>query len=76
MNIIPADKDYTAKLNFGNGEQPIESFTWNEPDKKITGGINYSGYNVFLEATQAGEEMNGSISAEGMSFPFKATRKQ
>ena len=76
MNIAPLDKAYIAKMNVGGGEQSIEKFNWDEPNKKINGEILYSGYNVFLDATMEAESLTGTMSAEGMSFPFKATRKK
>ncbi len=76
MSIVNQDDAYTAKMNMSNGEIALSNFTWNEPAKKVTGQFNYSGYAVFFDATMAGEEMLGSMSVEGQSFPFKATRKQ
>ncbi len=74
--ITTQDKNYAAKLMAGGNELPFNACTWNPTDNKVTGDFTYSGYNVFFDATLNGEELTGSVSAEGESFPFKATRKK
>lgn len=76
MNIVAQDKVYTAKLNASGSELAIEKFTWDEATKKVGGELYYSGTSVLFDATLAGEEMIGTMSAGGMNFPFKATRKK
>jgi hypothetical protein len=62
MIIVAQDKIYTAKLNGSGGE--------------LGGELYYSGTSVLFDATLAGEEMVGTMSAGGMNFPFKATRQK
>lgn len=76
MNVTQQDKLYNAKLNAGGSELAIENFTWNEDSKKVGGVLYYSGTPVYLDALLNGDEMSGSMSAGGMNFPFKATRKK
>jgi hypothetical protein len=70
------DKNYTAKLYASGNELPFNSCAWDKANSKVTGDFTYSGYNVYFDATLNGEELNGTVSAEGNSFPFKATRKK
>lgn len=67
---------FTAKMTANGAELPLENFTYMEVTRKITGLLYYSGTPVSLDALLNGEEMTGSMSAEGMNFPFKATRKK
>jgi hypothetical protein len=76
MSIVAQDKVYTAKMNASGSELPIEKFTWDEATKKVGGELYYSGTSVLFDATLAGEEMIGTMSAGGMNFPFKATRQK
>lgn len=74
--ITSQDKNYTAKLNAAGNELPFNACSWDPSSNKVTGDFTYSGYNVYFDATLNGEELNGTVSAEGTSFPFKATRKK
>jgi hypothetical protein len=76
MNIVDANNTYTVKLNAGGNELPIEKFTYNKDTKKVAGELYYSGTSVLFDAVMNGDEMVGDMSAGGMSFPFKATRKK
>jgi len=76
MSIVTENKLYSAKMTASGSEITIYKFTWDEPTLKVGGEFNYSNYTVLLDAALAGEEMVGSMSVEGMSFPFKATRKK
>jgi hypothetical protein len=76
MSVVSENKIYSAKMTASGSEITINKFTWDEPTNKIGGEFNYSGYAVMFDAALAGEEMAGSMSVEGMSFPFKATRKK
>lgn len=75
MTIIDENKIYTAKMTANGSEINIYKFTWDATTMKIGGEFNYSNYTVLLDAGMAAEEMIGTMSVEGMSFPFKATRK-
>jgi hypothetical protein len=70
------DKNYTARLYAAGNELAFNSCAWDKANRKVTGDFTYSGYNVYFDATLNGEELNGTVSAEGTSFPFKATRKK
>lgn len=76
ISIVTENNLYSAKLTATGSEITIYKFTWDEPTKKVGGEFNYSGYTVLLDAAMAGEEMVGIMSAEGMNFPFKATRQK
>lgn len=76
MTIVSENNQYTAKMTASGNEITISNFTWDEPTKKVGGEFGYSGYTVLFDAAMAGEEMTGSMSVEGMSFPYKATRKK
>jgi hypothetical protein len=76
MSIVSENALYSAKMISSGSEITIYKFTWDEPTKKAGGEFNYSNYTVLFDATLAGEEMIGSMSVEGQSFPFKATRKK
>jgi hypothetical protein len=76
MSIVSENKLYSAKMTASGSEITIYKFTWDEPTMKVGGEFNYSNYTVLLDAALAGEEMVGTMSVEGMSFPFKATRKK
>jgi len=76
MNIATQDKNYVAKMMVSGSEIPVNNFSWEAATNKVGGDFNYSGYTVYLDAAMAGEEITGSVTTEGMSFPFKATRKK
>ncbi len=76
MSIVSENNLYSAKLTASGSEIIIYKFTWDEPTKKVGGEFNYSGYTVLLNAAMAEEEITGIMSAEGMNFPFKATKKK
>jgi hypothetical protein len=76
LNITSAGEVYSAKMISSAGTAPLSSVAYNKETKKITGQVPYNEYMVDLDATLAGDELLGSMSAGGMSFPFKATRKK
>jgi len=76
MSIVSENVLYSVKMTAGGSEITFNKFTWDEPTKKAVGEFNYSGYSVWFDAALAGEEMIGTMSVEGMNFPFKATRKK
>ncbi len=76
MTVGRSSDAFTAKMIANGAELPLENFTYNEATKKVSGLLYYSGTPVSLDALLNGEEMTGLMSAEGMNFPFKATRKK
>jgi hypothetical protein len=76
LSIVTMNKTYVGKMITSGTEVTINNFVWNKANHNIGGDFNYSGYPVYLDVTQTGEELTGSVSVEGMSFPFKATRKK
>ena len=76
MTVSRSSDAFTAKMIANGAELPLENFTYNEATKKVSGLLYYSGTPVSLDALLNGEEMTGLMSAEGMNFPFKATRKK
>lgn len=76
LSITPSANTFTAKMSMGAGDTPVQNFSYETSLKKITGEVPYNEFMVALDAVMAGDELAGSISAGGMSFPFKATRKK
>jgi hypothetical protein len=76
MTVTQQETAYSAKLNANGYDLPFEKFTWDEANQEVTGELYYSGTSVLFSAKLVGEEMNGTMSAGGMEFPFKATRKK
>lgn len=76
MTIAEIDKALSAKLNSSGNELPIEKFAYDKETKKMTGEVYYNGTPVLFDAVMEGEALNGTMSAGGMNFPFKATRKK
>jgi hypothetical protein len=76
LNITSTGDVYAGKMISSAGTAPLEGFAYNKETKKITGQVPYNGFMVDLDATMAGDELAGTMSAGGMSFPFKATRKK
>lgn len=76
LNVTSAGEAYSGKMITSAGEVPLEGFAYNKETKKVTGQVPYNGFMVDLDAIMAGDELAGTMSAGGMSFPFKATRKK
>jgi hypothetical protein len=76
MNVTNANDVYAAKFNANGNEMAFEKFSYNKETKKVSGEFYYSGTSVLFDALLNGDEMTGDMSAGGMSFPFKATRKK
>jgi hypothetical protein len=75
MIIAEADKMLTAKLISDGAELPIDKFVFNKETQKMSGEFDYSGALILLDAVLNVNEITGNMSTSGMSFPFKATRK-
>ncbi len=67
---------YTAKMTNAAGDLAIEKYAYDKATMKMTGEFDYSGNLVLFYGLMAGDEITGSMSTGGMSFPFKATRKK
>jgi hypothetical protein len=67
---------YTAKMTSNAGDLPIEKYMYDKVTMKMSGEFDYSGTLVLFDAVMVGDEINGSMAAGGMGFPFKATRKK
>lgn len=76
MTISEVDKTMSAKLVSNGNELPIEKFVYNKETKKMSGELYYSGTPVLFDAVMTTDQMDGTMSAGGMNFPFKATRKK
>ncbi len=74
--IEQVNDTYTAKLTGDTGDLPIQKYAYDKATMKMTGEFDYSGTPVIFDAVMAGDEINGSMSAGGTPFPFKATRKK
>jgi len=76
MTISKTESTYSANLHANGNDLPFESFSWDEAAKKANGELYYSGTSVQFQAAMNGDELEGGLSAMGMVFPFKATRKK
>jgi hypothetical protein len=76
LNIVKESDKFMAKLSANGYDLPIDNFTWNADTKKVNGELDYSGTAVLFDAVLNGDELLGDMSAGGMSFPFRATRKK
>lgn len=76
MTISIVDKIYSAKMVTSAGEITIDKFLYNKETKKMSGEFYYSGTLVLFDAVLVVDQIDGGMSAGGMSFPFKATRKK
>jgi hypothetical protein len=74
--IEQVNDTYTAKMTSSSGDLPIEKYAYDKATMKMSGEFNYSGTLVLFDATMAGDEIIGTMSAGGTGFPFKATRKK
>lgn len=74
MVVTETDKILNAKLA-GNGiDLPIEKFAFDAASQKLTGEFWYGSTQVYMDVIMNGDQMAGTVSASGMTFPFKATR--
>jgi hypothetical protein len=76
LKVAKAADLYTAKMISNNNEVIVENFSFAKETNRVAGQVPYNGFMVDMEATLAGDELAGSMSAGGMTFPFKATRKK
>jgi hypothetical protein len=76
MTISEVDKIYSAKMATSAGEVPLDKYLYDKETKKMSGEFYYSGTLVLFDAVFAVDQIDGGMSAGGMSFPFKATRKK
>ena len=67
---------YTAKMTNAAGDLPIAKYNYDKATMKMSGEFDYSGNLVLFDGVMAGDEITGTMSTGGMSFPFKATRKK
>ncbi len=76
MTISEQDKKYAAVMNANGNDMSFTSLNYAPETKKVTGDFSYSGTSVYFDADLNGDELTGKMSAGGMDFPFKATRKK
>lgn len=76
MVVASTGKVFSAKLSTGQNELPIEKFVYDEASKKMTGEFYYSSARVYFNAQLSGDAIDGTMSVDDASFPFKATRKK
>jgi hypothetical protein len=69
-------KTFSAVMKSKAEDLKFNKFTFEPKSKKSTGDFDYQGMNVFFDTAINENEMIGNISVQGMSFPFKATRKK
>ncbi|MBS1558398.1 MAG: hypothetical protein JST69_06680 [Bacteroidetes bacterium] len=76
LTVAKKDKKVlSAEMKSDNGNIPFNSFTFDAKTKKSTGDFSYMGMTVYLDAAVTEKEMNGNVATQGMTFPFKSTRK-
>lgn len=76
LTIARVENSYTAIMNSNGNDLPFESFTFDEATQKVGGEFYYGGTTVNFDGAMNGDDMTGTMSAGGMDFPFKATRKK
>ena len=77
MSITKKDKNtFSAQMKSQAGDLNFNKFTFDGKTKKSVGDFDYQGMNLNFDAALKENEMTGSISVQGMNFPFKATKKK
>jgi hypothetical protein len=76
MEVTKKDAGYAAKLKIADTEAVFERFTFDKKTAKSTGTFYYQSMGVNFDAAVAKEAMDGTVSVQGMSFPFKASRQK
>lgn len=76
MTVEEVNQALTTKLSSNGSDLPIEKFVYDKATKKMSGEFDYSGTPVQMDAVMEGDLITGTMSAGGMAFPFKATRKK
>lgn len=76
MEVTKQEAGYAATLRSANGEMKFEQFTFDKKTAKSTGTFYYQSMGVNFDAAVTKAAMDGSVSVQGMSFPFKAARKK
>ncbi|MBL7859123.1 MAG: hypothetical protein JNM57_15630 [Cyclobacteriaceae bacterium] len=76
ITITEQEKKYAATMNANGNDMSFTSLNYAPETKKVTGDFSYSGTSVYFDADLNGDELTGKMSAGGMDFPFKATRKK
>jgi hypothetical protein len=76
MEIAKKENGYSAKMKSRGNETPFNTFQYSDKTKKAEGTFDYSGTPINFQALLDKDQLNGAMSAGGMDFPFKATRKK
>ena len=76
MTVTKGEKGYAAKLNGQTGEVFFKTFSYNKKEKKAEGTFDFSGTSILFNTQVEKDKMNGTMAAEGMEFPFTASRKK
>ncbi len=69
-------KDYSAVMKSDAGDLKFTQFKFESKTKKSSGEFDYQGMTVSFDSSVKENEMTGSVSVQGMNFPFTATRKK
>jgi hypothetical protein len=75
MTIVEVDKVLTAKLVSDGNEIPLDKFVFSKETQKMSAEFDYSGALVLFDGVFNTNEITGTMSTSGMTFPFKAIRK-
>lgn len=74
MEVTKQEAGYAATLKTTDGEMKFEQFTFDKKTAKSAGTFYYQSMGVNFDAAVTKATMEGSVSVQGMSFPFKAAR--
>ena len=72
--VIRDGDNYSATLTASGNKIVFNEVKYASDTRKLTGYFYYDGNRIDFASTTEGDAMNGSVSAGGDSWPFKATR--
>lgn len=76
MEVAKKDAGYTASVKAPDSEMTFEQFTFDKKTARSSGNFYFQNMGVNFDAGVTKDTMDGSVSVQGMSFPFKAVRKK
>ena len=76
LTITTEKNKCTAIIKSETGEMTLNDAAFDKEKQLLTGNIDYDGTTVYLNITRTGDSLEGKVSASGMDFPLKGTRKK
>jgi hypothetical protein len=76
LEVAKSNGGYTASVKAPDSEMKFEQFTFDKKTARSAGNFYFQNMSVNFDAEVTKATMDGSVSVQGMSFPFKATRKK